>query len=89
MKEQVKLNRAKWLVEPGCVVLVTSGTMDRPNVMTFSWQTPVNSADPCPIILSISHIRYSYELIKENRELVIRGQVGYNHHSTLEIYEER
>jgi len=71
MKKQVKLSKAKWLVEPGCVVLVTSGTMENPNVMTFSWQTPVNNADPCLILLAISHIRYSYELIKQNHELVI------------------
>ena len=71
MKKEVALNKAKWLVEPGCVVLVTSGTMENPNVMTFSWQTPVNSADPCLILLAISHIRYSYELIKQNNELVI------------------
>ena len=71
MKKEVALNKAKWLVEPGCVVLVTSGTMENPNVMTFSWQTPVNTANPCLILLAISHIRYSYELIKQNRELVI------------------
>jgi flavin reductase (DIM6/NTAB) family NADH-FMN oxidoreductase RutF len=71
MKKEVELNKAKWLVEPGCVVLVTSGSMDNPNVMTFSWQTPVNSADPCLIVLAISHLRYSYELIRRNRELVI------------------
>jgi len=71
MKKEVELNKAKWLVEPGCVVMVTSGTMGRPNVMTFSWQTPVNSANPCLVLLAISHVRYSYELIKRNRELVI------------------
>ncbi|MHC4117987.1 MAG: flavin reductase family protein [Planctomycetota bacterium] len=71
MKKQVELSRAKWLVEPGCVVLVTSGTMEHPNVMTFSWQTPVNNADPCLIVLAISHVRYSYELIRQNNELVI------------------
>ncbi len=71
MKSEVKLNQAKWLVEPGCVVLVTTGTMENPNVMTFSWQTPVNSADPCLIVLAISHVRYSYDLIKQNNELVI------------------
>ncbi|MBL7187794.1 MAG: flavin reductase family protein [Phycisphaerae bacterium] len=71
MKKEVELHKAKWLVEPGCVVLVTSGSMDNPNVMTFSWQTPVNSADPCLIVLAISHLRYSYELIKQNKELVI------------------
>ena len=71
MKKEVELTKAKWLVEPGCVVLVTSGTMDHPNVMTLSWQTPVNSANPCLILLVISHVRYSYELIKKNNELVI------------------
>ena len=71
MKTQVELNKAKWLIEPGCVVLVTSGTMKNPNIMTFSWQTPVNSTDPCLILLAISHIRYSYELIRQNRELVV------------------
>jgi flavin reductase (DIM6/NTAB) family NADH-FMN oxidoreductase RutF len=71
MKKQVPLDKAKWLVEPGCVVLVTSGTMEKPNVMTFSWQTPANNADPCLVLLVINHIRYSYELIKQNHELVI------------------
>ena len=71
MKKEVELSKAKWLVEPGCVVLVTSGTMENSNVMTFSWQTPVNTADPCLILLAINHIRYSYELIKQNHELVI------------------
>ncbi len=71
MKSEVKLSKAKWLVEPGCVVLVTSGTLENPNVMTFSWQTPVNSTDPCLILLAISHVRYSYDLIKQNNELVI------------------
>jgi flavin reductase (DIM6/NTAB) family NADH-FMN oxidoreductase RutF len=71
MKSEVKLSQAKWLVEPGCVVLVTSGTMENPNVMTFSWQTPVNNSDPCLILLAISHVRYSYDLIKQNNELVI------------------
>ena len=71
MKNEVELSKAKWLVEPGCVVLVTTGTLENPNVMTFSWQTPVNSTDPCFILLAISHARYSYDLIKQNHELVI------------------
>ncbi len=45
--------------------------MENSNVMTFSWQTPVNTADPCLVLLAINHIRYSYELIKQNHELVI------------------
>ena len=71
MKKEVELSKASGLVEPGCVVLVTSGTIKNANVMTFSWQTPVNTANPCLILLAIHHVRYSYELIKQNRELVI------------------
>ncbi len=71
MKKEVKLNRAYRLVEPGCVVLVTSGTLKQPNVMTFSWQTPVNISNPCLILLVMNKVRYSYKLIKQNKELVI------------------
>ena len=71
MKKEVSLKKAKWLVEPGCVVLVTAGNRQRANVMTFSWQTPVNSNDPCQILLAVNTIRYTYKLIKENHELVI------------------
>ena len=71
MKTEIPLNRAQWLVEPGCVVLVTSGSMEKANVMTFSWQTPANTGSPCLVLLVMHHARYSYELIKQNRELVI------------------
>ncbi len=71
MKRAILLNQDKWLVEPGCVVLVTGGTMARANVMTISWQTPVNTADPCLVLLVMAHARYTYELIKQNDELVI------------------
>lgn len=73
MKKEVKLNRAYRFVEPGCVVLVSSGTLQQPNVMTFSWQTPVNISEPCLILLAVNNhkVRYSYELIKQNLELVI------------------
>ncbi len=71
MKRGVPLNQTKWLIEPGCVVLVTGGTMDKANVMTLSWQTPVQTADPCLVLLVMNRVRYTYELIKQNNELVI------------------
>jgi flavin reductase (DIM6/NTAB) family NADH-FMN oxidoreductase RutF len=71
MKRGVSLNQAKWLVEPGCVVLVTGGTMRKANVMTISWQTPVQTADPCLVLLVMNRVRYTYELIRQNNELVI------------------
>ena len=71
MKRQVPLHQAKWLIEPGCVVLVTAGTMQKANVMTFSWQTPVHTADPCLVLLVVNRVRYTYEFIQQNGELVI------------------
>jgi len=71
MKKEVPLHQAKWLIEPGCVVLVTGGTMAKANVMTFSWQTPVHTADPCRVLLVINQVRYTYEFIRQNGELVI------------------
>jgi flavin reductase (DIM6/NTAB) family NADH-FMN oxidoreductase RutF len=71
MKRGVQLNQAKWLIEPGCVVLVTGGTMDKSNLMAVSWQTPVQTADPCIVLLVLNRIRYTYELIRQNNELVI------------------
>ena len=71
MKRGVPLKQAKWLIEPGCVVLVSAGTMAKANVMTVSWQTPVHTADPCLVLLVMHHARYTYELIKQNRQLVM------------------
>ena len=71
MKTDIPLIKAKWLLEPGCVVLVSSGDRKRANIMTFSWQTPVNNNDPCLVLLVIRQVRFSYELIQRNKELVI------------------
>src|SRR4030042_2123736 len=71
MKRAVLLNQAKWLIEPGCAVLVTGGTMDKSDLMTVSWQTPVQTADPCIVLVVLNRIRYTYELIRQNNELVI------------------
>lgn len=71
MKVTIPQKNIKWLLEPGCVVLVTSGTIHRSNIITISWQTPINSNNPCLILLVINPRRYSYELIKINMQLVI------------------
>jgi flavin reductase (DIM6/NTAB) family NADH-FMN oxidoreductase RutF len=81
MRRDVDLAEAKWLLEPGCVVLATSGAAGRRNVMTFSWQTPVQgwkpgrageaSAEPCLVLLSINRSRYTHELIRETPEIVV------------------
>ncbi|MGE5295650.1 MAG: flavin reductase family protein [Solirubrobacterales bacterium] len=71
MKRGIPLNQSKWVVEPGCVVLVTGGRLAKANAMTISWQTPVNTADPCLVLLVMGRTRYTYELIKQNNQLVI------------------
>src|SRR4030042_3156862 len=71
MKRAVLLNQAKWLIEPGCAVLVTGGTMDKSDLMTGSWQTPVQTADPGIVLVVLNRIRYTYELIRQNKERVI------------------
>ena len=71
MKKEISLVNAQWLLEPGCVVLITAGNMEKYNVMTISWQTPVNPSSPTLILLTIHQQRYTYQLIKNNQELVI------------------
>jgi flavin reductase (DIM6/NTAB) family NADH-FMN oxidoreductase RutF len=71
MKKEVPLGKAKWIIEPGCVLLVTSGSVDRANIMTFSWQTPLHSGEPCIIMLAINPQRYTYELIRSNGQFVL------------------
>ena len=71
MKKDIPLNQAKWIIEPGCVVLVAGGTTEHANVMTFSWQTPIHTSDPCMVLLVVNRVRYTYELIRQNDELTI------------------
>jgi flavin reductase (DIM6/NTAB) family NADH-FMN oxidoreductase RutF len=71
MKREIDLKDVKWLLEAGCVVLVTTGSVDSPNVMTFSWQTPIHTKDPTLVLLAIARSRYTYTLLQENPELVI------------------
>jgi hypothetical protein len=61
MKNEIELKRAKWLVEPGCVLMVTSGNMETPNVMTFSRKIPHTPLHPwqSQILHSKFDVRYS------------------------------
>lgn len=57
-------------LSPVPCVLVTSGTVEKPNVFTVGWTGIINSQPP-RLYVSIRPERYSYELIKESRELVV------------------
>lgn len=51
-------------------VMVTSGTMEKSNIMTVAW-TGILSSNPAMCYISIRKERYSYNLIKESGEFVI------------------
>lgn len=57
-------------LSPVPCVLVTSGTVEKPNVFTVGWTGIINSQPP-RLYVSIRPERYSYELIKQSRELVV------------------
>lgn len=51
-------------------VMVTCGTMDKPNVLTIAWTGIVNSEPPLTYI-SVRPSRFSHSIISENKEFVI------------------
>lgn len=51
-------------------VMVTSGDMEKSNIMTVAWTGIINT-NPAIVYISVRPERYSYKLIKENKEFVI------------------
>ncbi|MBQ2765799.1 MAG: flavin reductase family protein [Clostridia bacterium] len=71
MNQNTKL---KWkggtLLAPLPAVMVSCGTMDKPNIITIGWTGIINS-DPAKTYISIRPSRYSYELVKKAGKFVI------------------
>lgn len=71
MTENKKL---KWksgtLLAPLPAVLVSCGSLEKPNAITIAWTGIINS-DPVKTYVSIRPSRYSYELIKGSGKFVI------------------
>ena len=57
-------------IYPIPAVMVTSGDMEKSNIMTAAWTGIINT-NPAMCYISVRPERYSYELIKENMEFVI------------------
>jgi len=57
-------------IYPLPAVLVTSGTMEKSNIMTVAW-TGILNTNPAIVYISVRPERYSYNLIKESKEFVI------------------
>lgn len=51
-------------------VMVTSGDWEKANIMTVAWTGIINT-NPAIVYISVRPERYSYQLIKENKEFVI------------------
>ena len=62
--------KAGTMIYPLPAVMVTSGTMETPNVFTAAWTGIINS-EPAMTYVSIRPSRYSHELIEQNGEFVI------------------
>ena len=58
------------LLTPVPPVIVTCGSMEKPNAITIGWTGILNSHPPKTYI-SIRPERYSYNIIKESREFII------------------
>ena len=71
MNENKKL---KWkggtLLAPLPAVMVSCGSMEKPNIITIGWTGIINS-DPPKTYVSIRPSRYSYEIIKQTKKFVI------------------
>ena len=69
-----KLSKILWkpgtLLAPVPAVMVSCGTMEKPNIITIAWTGIVNTVPPMTYI-SVRPSRYSYEIIKKSREFVI------------------
>lgn len=57
-------------IYPIPAVMVTSGTMEKSNILTVAW-TGIQNTNPAIVYISVRPERYSYNLIKENGEFAI------------------
>ncbi len=68
------MSKVEWkagtFIYPIPAVMVTSGTMEKSNIMTVAW-TGILNTNPAMCYISVRPERYSYHLIKETGEFVI------------------
>ena len=69
-----KMAKAHWkpctLLAPVPPALISSGTVEKPNVMTAAW-TGIIASDPAITYVSVRPSRYSHQLISTSKEFVI------------------
>ena len=57
-------------IYPIPAVMVSSGPMEKSNIITIAW-TGILNTDPATVYISVRPSRYSYQLIKEHGEFAI------------------
>lgn len=62
--------KAGTFIYPIPAVMVTSGTMEKSNIITVAW-TGILNTNPAIVYISVRPERHSYNLIKENGEFII------------------
>jgi flavin reductase (DIM6/NTAB) family NADH-FMN oxidoreductase RutF len=71
-KSDFPVDKIRKFLEPGPIVLVSSGWQDHTNIMTMGWHT-VLEFSPSLIGCLISNGNFSYEIIKNSGECVINA----------------
>lgn len=69
-KKSFPLSKVYGLLEPGPVVMVTTASKDRANIMTLSWHTMIDFEPPI-VACVISNRNYSFDILKATKECVI------------------
>lgn len=65
-----KIWKSGTFIYPLPAVLVTSGNMKESNILTVAWTGIINT-NPATVYISVRPERYSYNLIKKNKEFAI------------------
>ncbi len=69
-KQPFPLSDVYGLLEPGPVVLLTTASADRANIMTLSWHTMIEFEPPL-VGCVLSNRDYSFDILRESGECVI------------------
>lgn len=58
------------MLAPVPAVMVSCGTIQKPNIITIAWTGTINT-DPAMVYISVRKSRYSYDIIKNQGDFVI------------------
>lgn len=70
MKRDFPVEKARQILEPGPIVLVSSAWKDQTNIMTMGWHT-VMEFTPSLVGCVIANSNHSFEMIRKSKECVI------------------